>query len=50
MSVASFANIFFKSIVCLSVLFMVSFVVKNPVSFTKFHLFIFASISIALES
>ena len=48
MSVASFANIFYHSEGCLFVLFMVSFAVKNLLSFIRLHLFIFVFISISL--
>ena len=44
--VASFANIFSQSVDCS--LFMVSFAVKKLTSLIRFHLFIFAFISIAL--
>ena len=46
--VASFANIFFQSVGCLFILFMVSFTVQKLISLIKFHLFIFAFTSIAL--
>ena len=45
--VASFANIFSKSICCLFVLFMVSFVVQKFTRLIRSHLFIFAFISFA---
>ena len=48
LSVASFANIFSHSVVCLFVSFMVSFAVQKLVSLIRSHLFIFAFISIAL--
>ena len=44
----SFTNIFSQPTSCLCVLFMVSFAVQKRVSFTGFHLFIFAFISVAL--
>ena len=46
--VASFANMFFQSVDCLFILFMVSFAVKKLTSLIGFHLFIFAFISAAL--
>ena len=46
--VISFANIFFQSIGCLFVLFMVSFAVQKLVILTGPHLYIFAFISITL--
>ena len=48
LSVASFANIFYHSVGCLFVLFMVSFTLQKLVSFIRSHLFIFVFISIAL--
>ena len=48
LSAASFINIFSYSIGCLFVLFMVSFAVQKLGSLTRYHLFIFAFISIAL--
>ena len=48
MSVASFANIFSHSEVCLFILFMVSFAVQNLLSLVRFHLFIFVFIFITL--
>ena len=45
--VASFANIFSQCIGCL--FFLVYFTVQKFISFIRFHLFIFAFISIALE-
>ena len=48
LSVASFANIFSQSVGCLFILFMVSFAVQKLITLIKFHLFIFAFISIAL--
>ena len=44
MSVTSFANIFSHSVCCLSVLFMVSFVVQKHLSLIRSHLFIFVFI------
>ena len=44
----SFTNIFSQSTGCLFCLFMVSFAVQILLSLTRFHLFIFAFISIAL--
>ena len=46
--VASFANIFFYSIDCLFILFMVFFSIQKLVSLIKFSLFIFAFIFIFL--
>ena len=46
--VAWFAKIFFQSVGCLFVLFMVSFAVQKLISLMKSHLFIFAFITIAL--
>ena len=46
--VLSFANIFSCSTGCLFILFMVSFAVQKLVSLIRFHLFIFAFISIIL--
>ena len=43
------ANIFSQSVVCLFVLFMVSFAIQKLVSLILPHLFIFAYISIVLE-
>ena len=48
MSVPSFANIFSHSVVCLLVLFMVSFDVQKLLSLIRFHLFIFVFIVITL--
>ena len=48
LSVASFANVFSQPEGCLFVLFMVSFAVQKLISLIRFHLFIFAFISIAL--
>ena len=48
LSVSWFANIFFRSVGCLFVLFMVSFAVQKLVSLIRSHLFIFVLISIAL--
>ena len=48
LSVASLANIFFQSVGCLFIFFMVSFVVQNLLSLVRSHLFIFAFISITL--
>ena len=50
LSVASFAIIFSHSEGCLFTLLIVSFVVQKLLSLTKSHLFIFAFISITLES
>ena len=44
----SFTNIFSQPTSYLCVLFMVSFAVQKRISFTGFHLFIFAFISVAL--
>ena len=46
--VASFANIFSQSVLCLFILFMVSFAAQKLVSLIRFHLFISAFISPAL--
>ena len=46
--VPSFANIFSWSTGCLFILFMVSFAVQKLVSLIRFHLFIFAFVSIIL--
>ena len=46
--VASFANIFYHSVGCLFVLFMVSFVLQKLISLIRSQLFIFAFISTAL--
>ena len=46
--VASFANIFSHSVVCLFVLFMVSFAVQKLLSLTGSHYFIFAFVPITL--
>jgi len=48
LSVASFAIIFFHSKSCLFTLLIVSFVVQKLLSLIRFHLFIFAFISITL--
>ena len=48
--VASFANIFSQFVGCLFVLFMVSFAMQKLVSLIRSHLFIFAFLSIALET
>ena len=48
MSVTSFANIFSHSLGCLFVLFMVSFAVQKVLNLIRFHLFIFAFVSITL--
>ena len=48
LSVVSLANIFSHSVGCLFSLFMVSFAVQKLLSLIRFHLFIFAFISIAL--
>ena len=47
-SVASLANIFSHSEVCLFILFMVSFAVQKHLSIIRSHLFIFVFISISL--
>ena len=47
LSVASLVNIFFQSLGCLFILFMVSFAVQKLVSLIRSHLFIFAFIYIA---
>ena len=44
--VASFANIFFKSVGCLFILFIVSFAIQQLLSLSRSHLFIFYFISI----
>ena len=46
--VALFANIFYHSVGCCFILFMVSFSVQKLISLIRSHLFIFACISIAL--
>ena len=48
LSVASFAIIFSRSEGCLFTLLVVSFVVQKLLSLTRFHLFIFAFISVTL--
>ena len=48
LSVVSFANIFFCSVGCLFILFMVSFALQKLFSFIRSHLFLFLFISIAL--
>ena len=48
LSVTSFANIFFQSVGCLFILFMVSFAVKKLLNLIRPHLFIFAFIFITL--
>ena len=48
LSVDSFADIFSHSEGCLSILFIVSFVVQKLLSFIRSHLFIFVFISISL--
>ena len=48
LSVASFAIIFSQSEGCLFTLLIVFFVVQKLLSFIRFHLFIFAFISIIL--
>ena len=48
--VASFANIFFRSIGCHFDLFMVFFAVQNLITLIESHLFIFILISIGLET
>ena len=50
LSVAPFANIFSQAVGCLFILFMVSFAMQKLVSLIRFHLFIFAFISIAWET
>ena len=49
LSVASFANIFFQSLDCLFILFMISFAVQSLKHLIMSHLFIFAFISIVLR-
>ena len=46
LSADSFANIFSHSEGCLFILFIFSFAVQKPLSFTRSHLFIFISISL----
>ena len=46
--VTSFENIFFQSVGCPFVLFLVSFAVQKRISLIRSHLFIFAFISLAL--
>ena len=46
MSITSFANIFSHSMGCLSILFMVSFVVQKLLSLVRSHLFIFTFITL----
>ena len=48
LSVASFANIFSHSEGCVFILFMVSFAVKNLLSFIRSYLFTFVFISVSL--
>ena len=48
LSVTSFANIFSQSIVCLYVLFVVSFAVRKLLSLLRSYSFIFTFISVAL--
>ena len=48
LSVASFENIFPHSVGCPFILFMVSFAVQKLISLTRYYLFIFDFISIAL--
>ena len=48
--VASFANIFYHSVGCLFILFMVSFTVQKLLSLIRSHLFIFVFIFITLGS
>ena len=48
LSVASFANIFSRSVGCLFVVCTVSFAVQKSVSLVRFHLLTFYLISIAL--
>ena len=50
LSVASFANFFSQAVGCLFILFIVSFAVQKLVSLIRFHLFVFAFISIAWET
>ena len=50
LSVASFETIFSHSISCLFVFFLVSFAVQKLVSLIRSHWFIFAFISVALET
>ena len=47
--VISFANSFSHSVGCLCVLSMASFAIQKLVSLIRFHLFLFAFISIALR-
>ena len=46
MSITSFENIFFHSVGCLSILFMVSFAVQKLLNLVRSHLFIFAFITL----
>ena len=48
LSVASFTNIFSHSMGCLFILFMVYFALQELLSLIRFHLFIFAFVSIIL--
>ena len=48
LSVASFMNIFSQFTGCVFVLFVVSFAVQKLISLLRFHLFVFAFISLAL--
>ena len=50
LSIALFASIFSRSIDCLFILLMVSFAVQKLINWIRFHLFIFAFISFALEN
>ena len=50
MSVASFANIFFHSVGCLFVLFMISFAVQKYLSLIRSHLFIFGFIFVTFRT
>ena len=46
----SFANMFSHSVVCLFVLWMVSFAIQKLLSLIRSHLFLFAFMSFALEN
>ena len=50
LSVALFANIFFQSVGCLFILFMVPFALQKVLSLIRSHLFIFISITLGDES
>ena len=50
LSVISFATIFSQSVGCVFVLFLVSFAVQKLISLIRSRLFIFAFISIVLET